>query len=248
MHADPSFAARLDAPSHAGPRASVVIDPAILYFGTPVALISSTNPDGSPNLAPISSLWWLGRSCLLGFGARSQTPANVRRTGACVINLPSVAEVAAVDRLARTTGSDPVPPHKQAMGYRHARDKFALAALTPVPSDCVTPPRVAECPVQLEAVLETAHPLAESDPARRGALVALELRIVRVHVDPAIRMDGHADRIDPRRWRPLVMSFQRFFGLGDEVHPSRLAEIPESAYRPRTAATSAAAVQAAELR
>ena len=46
-----------------------VIDPAILYFGTPVVLVSSVNPDGSPNLAPMSSAWWLGRSCMLGFGA-----------------------------------------------------------------------------------------------------------------------------------------------------------------------------------
>ena len=33
------------------------IDPAILYFGTPVVLVSSTNDDGSFNLAPMSSAW-----------------------------------------------------------------------------------------------------------------------------------------------------------------------------------------------
>jgi hypothetical protein len=32
--------------------------------------------------------------------------------------------------------------------------------------------------------------------------------------------------IDPVKWRPLIMSFCRFFGLGGEVHPSRLAESP----------------------
>ncbi|MFL5574613.1 MAG: flavin reductase family protein [Gemmatimonadaceae bacterium] len=212
-------------------RTHVTIDPAILYFGTPVALVSSTNPDGSPNLAPMSSVWWLGRSCMLGFGARSQTPINIQRTGECVLNLPSVQEVAAVDRLARTTGSDPVPPHKVAMGYRHERDKFGVAGLTPLPAECVAAPRVRECPVHLEAELEAVHPLAVREPARRGGLIALELRIVRVHVDEAIRMAGHDDRIDPARWRPLIMSFQQFFGLGDMVHRSRLAEIPESAYR-----------------
>ncbi len=36
----------------------------------------------------------------------------------------------AVNRLAKTTGSSPVPPHKQAMGYRHERDKFGVAGLT----------------------------------------------------------------------------------------------------------------------
>jgi flavin reductase (DIM6/NTAB) family NADH-FMN oxidoreductase RutF len=210
-----------------------VIDPAILYFGTPVVLVSSTNEDGSANLAPMSSAWWLGKSCMLGFGARSHTPQNILRTGECVLNLPSVAQVAAVNRLARTTGSNPVPPHKVLMGYRHERAKFDVAGLTMLPSDLVRPPRAAECPVQLEAVLEGSHPLAASDELRRGNLIALEVRILRVHVDPAIRMDGYDDRIDPRRWRPLIMSFCEFFGLGDVVHHSTLAEIPESAYRPR---------------
>jgi flavin reductase (DIM6/NTAB) family NADH-FMN oxidoreductase RutF len=211
------------------------IDPAILYFGTPVVLVSSTNLDCSANLAPMSSAWWLGRSCLLGFGARSETPANIQRTGECVLSLPSVNEVWAVDRLARTTGSNPVPEWKARNGYRHVRDKFAIAGLTPLPSEVVTPPRVAECPIHLEAVLEAVHPLAVRDAQRRGRSLALEVSIVRVHVIDAVRLAGHSDRIDPERWRPLIMSFQHFFGLGDRVHPSTLSRIPESAYRPAPA-------------
>jgi flavin reductase (DIM6/NTAB) family NADH-FMN oxidoreductase RutF len=220
------------------------IDPAILYFGTPVALVSSLNPDGSPNLAPMSSVWWLGRSCLLGFGARSQTPANVLRQGECVVNLPSAAQVDAVDRLAKTTGSSPVPPHKVAMGYRHVRDKFGVAGLTPVASERVAPPRVRECPVHLEAVLVGHHPIEQADPDRRGKLVALEMRVVRVHVAQEIRMAGTENRIDPERWRPLIMSFGEFFGLGGKLRPSTLATIPEEAYRiaaPPAAAPAAAA-------
>ena len=208
-----------------------LLDPAILYFGTPVVLVSTLNADGSPNLAPMSSAWWLGRSCMLGFGARSHTPANLLRTGECVLNLPSVDQVSAVDRLARTTGSNPVPPHKVAMGYRHERDKFGCAGLTAIPALDVEPPRALECPVYLEAKLEGVHPLAAGDVDRRGKLVAIEVRVVRVHVAESVRMEGHEHRIDPRRWRPLIMSFAQFFGLGDVVHPSRLAEIPESAYR-----------------
>jgi flavin reductase (DIM6/NTAB) family NADH-FMN oxidoreductase RutF len=211
------------------------IDPAILYFGTPVVLVSSLNADGSPNLAPMSSAWWLGRSCMLGFGALSHTPANILRSGECVLSLPSVNEAAAVNRLARTTGSDPVPQWKAQNGYRHVRDKFGIADFSPLPSDCVSPPRVAECPVHLEATLEAVHPLAVRDPQRRGRAVALEVRVVRVHVAESIRMEGHENRIDPERWRPLIMSFQHFFGLGEMVHASTLAEIPESAYRPPAA-------------
>jgi flavin reductase (DIM6/NTAB) family NADH-FMN oxidoreductase RutF len=210
-----------------------VIDPAILYLGTPVVLVTSSNPDGSPNLAPMSSAWWLGRSAMLGFGSRSHTPANILRTGEAVLNLPSVDQVEAVNRLARTTGSNPVPPHKVGMGYRHVADKFRTAELTPLQSDLVAPPRVAECPVQLEAVLEGTYPLAASDELRRGNLIAIEMRVIRVHVHESIRMEGHTDRIDPRRWRPLIMNFCEFFGLGEVLHHSTLAEIPESAYRPK---------------
>jgi hypothetical protein len=85
----------------------------------------------------------------------------------------------------------------------------------------------------MEAVLESSLPLAEGDADRRGLLVALEVRVVRIHVADDIRMAGHTDRIDPVRWRPLIMSFCQFFGLGGVVHPSSLAEIPESAYRAR---------------
>lgn len=45
-------------------------------------------------------------------------------------------------------------------------------------------------------------------------------------------MDGHPDRVDPDRWRPLIMSFQKFYGLGaSQLHPSALSTIPEAAYR-----------------
>lgn len=211
-----------------------LVDPAILYFGTPVVLVSSTNEDGTPNLAPMSSAWWLGRSCMLGFGARSKTPQNVLRTGECVLNLPSVAQVAQVDRLALLTGSDPVPPHKVALGYQHEPDKFGVAGLTPVSSVDVAPPRVAECPVQLEAVLEGTHRLGDADSVRRGAHVALEVRVVRVHVDESLLFPDDENRIDPTKWHPLVMSFRQFFGLGPMVHSSRLAQGSEAVYRPRT--------------
>ncbi|MGH6968417.1 MAG: flavin reductase family protein [Stellaceae bacterium] len=84
-------------------------EPATLYFGTPVVLISTVNEDGSYNLAPMSSAWWLGWRCLLGLAASSQMPQNMLRTRECVLNLPSVDQVAAVNRLAKTTGTEAVP-------------------------------------------------------------------------------------------------------------------------------------------
>ncbi|MEV4255374.1 flavin reductase family protein [Spirillospora sp. NPDC049652] len=204
------------------------IEPGILYFGTPVVLLGTADRDGHPNLAPMSSAFWLGWRCVLGMGTSSQTARNLLATGECTINLPSTDQVGAVDRLALTTGSDPVSPGKAERGYRHVRDKFGVSGLTPAPSETVRPPRVAECPVTMEAVLENSREIA-ADLGGWGTV--FEVRVQRVRVHPSIVMDGHPDRIDPDRWRPLIMSFQKFYGLGEQVHPSRLAGIPEHLYR-----------------
>ena len=207
------------------------VEPPILYFGTPVVLVSTVNEDGSYNLAPMSSAWWLGWNCLLGFGMRSKTPQNLIRTRECVLNLPSAKMASAVNRLAKLTGSDPVPEHKVRMGYRHEANKFGVAGFTSSASEIVGAPRVLECPVQLEATLTSLHRIDEGDEERRGKLGALEVKIRRVHVDEGLLMDGYSDRIDPDKWKPLIMSFQQFYGLTERVHYSKLAEIPESSYR-----------------
>ena len=90
-------------------------EPPILYFGTPVVLISSANEDASINLAPMSSAFWLGWRCILGLAATSKTTENLKRTGECVLNLPCDEQVQAVDRLALTTGSNPVPKGKRSV-------------------------------------------------------------------------------------------------------------------------------------
>ena len=206
-------------------------EPSILYFGTPVVLISTLNEDGTSNLAPMSSAFWLGWRCILGLSAKSKTTQNMIRTGECVLNLPSVEEVAAVNRLARTTGSNPVPESKMHKGYRHESDKFGIAGLTPMASETVAAPRVQECPVQLEAVVEATHGIAEDDERQRGHLVCIEVRIQRVHIEESILVNGEPNRIDPNKWRPLIMSFQEFYGLGPQLQASTLAQISESLYR-----------------
>ena len=210
----------------------VVSEPNILYFGTPVVLVGTTNEDESCNLAPMSSAFWLGWRCVLGLGASSQTARNLRRSRQCVLNLPSQGQVGHVDRLALTTGADPVPAAKAARGYRHVRDKFGVSGFTADASHAVLAPRVRECPVQLEAVVEAVHGIADDDESLRGRLLGFEVRIVRVHLATDILMDGQPDRVDPDRWRPLVMSFQKFYGLGTgQLQPSALSSIPEAWYR-----------------
>jgi hypothetical protein len=83
-----------------------------------------------------------------------QTSENIKRTRECVINLPSVNQVEHVDRLAMTTGRNAVPEKKRDWGYRYEPSKFDIAGFTPIASVAVAPPRVKECPVQMEGIVQ----------------------------------------------------------------------------------------------
>lgn len=120
-----------------------------------------------------------------------------------------------------TTGKSPVPEYKTRMGFRYVADKFALAGFTADASERVRPPRVAECPVQLEAVIENIHTLGSPDDHH----AAIEARVVRVHVEESILNDEKRHYIDTDKWKPLIMSFCEFYGLGEKVYPSRLAKV-----------------------
>ena len=205
-------------------------EPEILYFGTPVTLISTCNEDGSFNIAPISSIFWLGWRCIIGISALSKTTENILRSGHCVLNLPSVKEVDAVNWLALTTGSNPVPEGKRQKGYRFERDKFSLAKLTAQSAETISSPRIMECPVQMEAVLVDSHGIGEDDILQKGKTLTIELRIQRVHLEESIMMKDSNKRVDPDKWKPLIMSFQKFYSLGNQIQDSVLSRIPESLY------------------
>ncbi|WP_415952306.1 flavin reductase family protein [Streptomyces sp. KLOTTS4A1] len=195
----------------------------VLYFGTPVVLISSRNEDGTANLAPMSSAWWLGQSCMLGLGNSGRTTANLLREGECVLNLPSSAMVDAVDRLALTTGRPDVPERKVQQGYRYEPDKFSAAGLTEQASELVRVPRVAECPVQLECRVVSSHPFGAPTPHATAHATAFQVEVLRAHVEQELVIPG-TRHVDPLGWDPLIMKFCEFFGGGENIHPSRLAE------------------------
>ncbi|RFU76565.1 hypothetical protein TARUN_5650 [Trichoderma arundinaceum] len=209
-----------------------IISPAILYWGTPVVLITSENEDGSENISPISSAFWLGHRCILGFSIESKTPENILRTGQCVLNLPDDRMTRHVDLLACTTGTEHFSESKKDRGYRYVKDKWACAELTPQKSDIVRPRRILECPVQMECELAEAHHLMKDFPDLKGVVVALEVKILRTHVIDSLRMPGRPNRIDPDRWRPMIMSFQELYGLGGgKLAKSTLGEVEEEKYR-----------------
>ncbi|MFE2843479.1 flavin reductase family protein [Streptomyces scopuliridis] len=194
------------------PTRHVVIEPSILYFGTPVVLLTTENDDGSFNLAPISSAWALGQVVVLGLGADGQTAHNLtagpgpRRE--LVISLPAPDQWPAVERLAPFTGRDPVPATKPP-ACRFEPDKFTASGFSPAPSHLVGPPRVAECPLQLEAYADRVR-LDVS-----GGFLIVEAAVRKVHAAPDIVVPG-TDHVDPAAWSPLIYNFRHYFGLGPE--------------------------------
>lgn len=117
----------------------------------PVALVSTIDRNGVANLAPFSFFSGVGsvpptvlfcpaiRAETEELPGRKDSLRNVEETGEFVVNVVSNAIAAA----ANATAAE-VPPNV---------DEFELAGLTPIASDAVKPPRVAESPAQMECKL-----------------------------------------------------------------------------------------------
>jgi flavin reductase (DIM6/NTAB) family NADH-FMN oxidoreductase RutF len=194
----------------------MTITPSILYFGTPVALVTSENADGTFNLAPISSAWALGQVLVLGLSRHGQTGANLADRPELVISLPEPGQWEAVERLGGLTGR----PSAAGTGARSARyepDKFAAGGFRARPSQAVRPPRVAECPIQMEARAVRVAPDASEE------FLIVEARVVKVHADARLVVPG-TQHIDPGAWSPLIYNFRHYFGLGRELGHSGISE------------------------
>ncbi|GAA3121346.1 flavin reductase (DIM6/NTAB) family NADH-FMN oxidoreductase RutF [Kribbella aluminosa] len=189
----------------------------VLYFGTPVVLISSRNPDGSTNLAPMSSAWWLGYTAMLGMGTSAQTVKNLAARPEIVLNLVDPDMVAALDRIALLTGSEEMSEAKRGRGYRYEPDKFAAGGLTREATG-IGLDGVAESPINLEGRITAIHEIGGPD----SHLCALEMQVEQVRVREELLMSN--DRyIDPLRWDPLIMKFTEYFAGGAPAYPSSLA-------------------------
>jgi flavin reductase (DIM6/NTAB) family NADH-FMN oxidoreductase RutF len=189
------------------------IEPKILYFGTPVALISSLNENNKTNLAPISSFWALGWTMVLGLLDETKTAENLARHPECVVNLPSPEMWPQVEKLAPLTGKNPVPELK-AKEFRFEPHKFEAAGLTEIASELVKPSRALECPVQMEARVNNLSQMKGGKLEALGGGIAAEIEILRVHIKSDLILDEKY--IDPQKWSPLIYNFRHYFRLADK--------------------------------
>ncbi len=197
------------------------IEPNILYFGTPVALITTLDAAGNANIGPMSSVWGLGWTLLLGLECASKTYSNLMANKECVVNLADHTLAAKVESIATLTGANPVPEYKKGR-YTHEPDKFRAGGFTRMPAEIVKPPRIGECLLQLEAVLKNVIIISD-DPKEASDTAAVEVRVVKVHAAESII--AASDHIDPAKWSPLIYNFRHYRQLGNELGKTFKAEI-----------------------
>jgi flavin reductase (DIM6/NTAB) family NADH-FMN oxidoreductase RutF len=153
--------------------------------------VSTTSADGVNNIAPFSFFNGFGaKPLILGFAptAASDRPqkdtlANIRAREQFVINIVTEANIGPMDESGRT-----YPPEV---------DEFAVTGLTPAPSRVVTPPRIAESPINFECELFAFVPLGEGE----GSATLVLGRAVHIHIADDVLRDG---RIDPELLRPVA--------------------------------------------
>ena len=197
------------------------IEPKILYFGTPVALITTIDADGKANIGPMSSVWALGWTLMLGLECSSKTYQNLVEQKECVINFPAASLFNNVEKIANLTGAYPIADYKKGR-YKYDPDKFTSGGFTTLPSESVKPPRIAECPLQFEAVLKNVI-VINDDPVEASSIAAVAVRVLKVHADERLIVDGK--HIDPKKWNPLIYNFRHYYGLGNELGKTFKAEI-----------------------
>ena len=150
----------------------------------PIALVSTLSAGGLRNLSPFSFFnAFGGNPPIVAFspsrrqrdGSLKDTYTNLMATKECVIQAVTYDMVQQVS-LASTE-------------YPSDVDEFLKSGLTPVPSDIVSPPRVAESPFQMECRLRQMIPLGESNGS--GNLAICE--VVKFHIADTIFKSGTID-------------------------------------------------------
>ncbi|MCM3339728.1 flavin reductase family protein [Paenibacillus sp. MER TA 81-3] len=157
----------------------------------PIAFVTTLSQDGVLNAAPFSYFSivsstppMLSVSVQRKNGVMKDTARNAIEMGALVIHIVDEAAIAAVNETAAN-----LPPHES---------EVELAGLTPVASETIAVPGIAEAKVRMECVLERSIPLGGT-----GEIPTCDLliaRIVRFQIADDIYDNG---RIDPEKLNPV---------------------------------------------
>lgn len=172
-----------------------------IVYPTPVFVVGTYDAEGNPNMMAAA---WGGIACsrppAISVALRSATltHGNIVARQAFTISIPSEDHVAAADYVGLVSGRDV--------------DKFARTGLTPVRSELVDAPYVAEFPMSVECRL----------------LHTLEIGLHTLFIGEVLDVKADEDvlnaegKIDILKVRPLVFAPDGggYYGIGDFLGPS----------------------------
>ncbi|HBY9716912.1 TPA: flavin reductase [Klebsiella aerogenes] len=190
------------------------VDFTSLYFGTPVAILSSQNADGSTNLSPVSSWWILEKNIVFGLGTSGKCYENIMKHPDFVLNIPDSRLWKNIEAMADKTGKENPPEFKRKMGYQFEKDKFFCASFNKEKSIHINPERIRECPVQIEAKV-IGHKHLEG---AEGNLVSIDASIICVHIyEELLKVTSAGVRFNVEKWKPLYYIFRHYFSVGEKL-------------------------------
>jgi len=176
-HCPPRFHSYRPADGHRLPH-----DPFNAIIGPrPIGWISSCDADGNVNLAPYSFFNAFNYTPpIIGFSSqgRKDSLRNIEATGEFVWNLATFDLAQAMNESCRAVAPDV--------------DEFVLAGLTPLASEQVAPPRVAQSPVSMECRCTQIVRLRDAAGSDTNGWLVLG-EVVAVHIDTRLLVDGIYD-------------------------------------------------------
>jgi flavin reductase (DIM6/NTAB) family NADH-FMN oxidoreductase RutF len=170
--------------------------PSTALYPCPIILLTCQDSQGAAN---IITLAWTGTICsdppMISFSIRPNRHSFtlLQETLEVVANIPTAAIVKQTDFCGIVSGRD--------------LDKFAQTGLTPEPADCVKPPLISECPINLECIIKQRIPL--------GSHYLFLAEIVQVHVNSDILTD--AGRINYTQAAPIVYNQGEYWNLKEQI-------------------------------
>ncbi|NOU72326.1 flavin reductase family protein [Paenibacillus sp. LMG 31458] len=176
----------------------------------PIAFVTSLSSEGVLNAAPYSYFTivtanppMVAISVQRKQGVRKDTSRNAIDTGAFVVHISDESYIDQINQTAAALAPD--------------ESEVALAGLTPVASDKIAVPGIAEASIRMECVLEQAIMLGGTDDAPAADL--LIGRVVQFHIAESLYENGH---IDPNALKPVSrLAGNSYAKLGEQFAMDR---------------------------
>lgn len=150
----------------------------------PIAFVTSLSEEGVLNAAPYSYFTivtanppMVAISVQRKHGVRKDTSRNAIAAGAFVVHISDESYIEQINQTAAM-----LPPDES---------EVTLAGLTPIPSEKIAVPGIAESSIRMECVLEHVIPLGGTEDAPAADLIIG--RVVHFHIAESLYDNGHID-------------------------------------------------------